>query len=82
MKRDSISIMKSAAKNAAELMWNAKDLMQKARAGSKAQLEAELLLKCVEEVQGVIDLISDHMTAEELEYKLRMSDVYGKNTYD
>ena len=80
--RDSISIMKSAAKNTAELMWCAKDLTQKVRTGSKAQLEAELLLKCAEEVQGVIDLILDHMTAEELEFKLRLSDVYGKNTND
>ena len=80
--KDSISLMKSAAKHASQLVWCAVDLRKNTRAGSKAQLEAELLLRYAEAVQCIVSLISDDMAAEELDFKLRMSDAYGKNTHD
>lgn len=80
--RDSISLMKSAAKNVAELLWCAKELQQNVRPCSKAALETELLCRCVEDVQNVISLISSHMDFENLEFKLKLSDTYGKNVSD
>ena len=52
------------------------------RLGSKAELEAELLYRHAEELQKLVSSISGDMALEDLDFKLKMGAMYGKNTQD
>lgn len=79
---DAIKLMKQVEKNVSEISWRATELRKLTRLGSKAELEAELLYRHAVELQKLVSSISGDMALEDLDFKLRMVDTYGKNTYD